>query len=201
LIVYDTSLIYSDIEYKSFNSPYLTESQVESTYAKKSDITSVYKYKGAISSINELNSVENPEVGDVYNIEQTDMNYAWDGSKWDALGTLFDLSNYVTKDELPPQITVDTELSETSENPVQNKVVKSALDAKVDASIFRLDNYSLAIGDVNKAVNKDVGLAIGVNVNATADYPFIIGSTYAGILRGMKNGGLYWQGDKLAYAW
>lgn len=39
----------------------------------------------------------------------------------------------------PPTITVDSELSDSSTNPVQNKVVKAAIDTKADASA--LDDY------------------------------------------------------------
>ena len=30
-------------------------------------------------------------VGDVWNVEATGMNYAWDGEKWDALGEMFEI--------------------------------------------------------------------------------------------------------------
>jgi hypothetical protein len=43
-----------------------------------------------------------------------------------------------TDDEIGgSSITVDSELSDTSTNPVQNKVVKTALDGKVDATIYK----------------------------------------------------------------
>lgn len=55
--------------------------------ALKDDITNVYRYKGSVSDFALLPS-ENNEIGDVYNVESTDMNYAWNGEAWDPLGSL-----------------------------------------------------------------------------------------------------------------
>ena len=57
-------------------------------YALKSDITNVYKYKGSVATAENLPTSGNT-TGDVYNVEATDMNYAWNGSAWDPLGELF----------------------------------------------------------------------------------------------------------------
>lgn len=59
-----------------------------STYALKSDITNVYKYKGSKATVSALPTSGNT-VGDVYDVEATGMNYAWNGSKWDPLGEIF----------------------------------------------------------------------------------------------------------------
>lgn len=61
-----------------------------STYALKSDISSVYKYKGSVATYSALPS--NAESGDVYNVEDSGMNYAWTGTVWDALGSSFDIT-------------------------------------------------------------------------------------------------------------
>lgn len=58
------------------------------TFAKKSDLTSVYKYKGSVATAADLPAADNA-VGDVWNVEATDMNYGWTGSAWDPLGQLF----------------------------------------------------------------------------------------------------------------
>ncbi len=56
-----------------------------------SAIAWVYTYKGSVSTYGDLASITNPEVWDVYNVQDTGMNYAWDGTQWDALGS--DLNN------------------------------------------------------------------------------------------------------------
>lgn len=62
-----------------------------SEYAKKTDLTSVYKYKGSKSTKADLPTSGNT-TGDVWNVEADDMNYGWDGSKWDALGGSFSVT-------------------------------------------------------------------------------------------------------------
>lgn len=65
--------------------------------------TSVYKPKGSVQTYQNLLDIENPEVGDVYNVVRqngsipagTNYVYTSDG-EWDALGGSVDLSNYKT---------------------------------------------------------------------------------------------------------
>ena len=46
----------------------------------------VYKWCGSVAAYENL-PVENVDVGDVYNVLSTDMNYAWTESGWDQLGS------------------------------------------------------------------------------------------------------------------
>ena len=76
-----------------------------SEFALKSeipDVTSVYKYKGSVANIESL--PENAELGDVYNVESNGNNYAWDGSNWDSLSGITDLSNYYDKDTIDDKL-------------------------------------------------------------------------------------------------
>ena len=58
-------------------------------------VSSVYKYKGSVENEAALPQ-EGQVIGDVYNVEDTGMNVAWDGEKWDKLGSTVDLSAYMT---------------------------------------------------------------------------------------------------------
>lgn len=78
-------------------------------YAKKSDfdtlkgsISSAYVFKGSKKTKQELDAVptEGLREGDVYNVESDGMNYAWNGTAWDALGGITDLSEYVKAADL-----------------------------------------------------------------------------------------------------
>lgn len=60
--------------------------------ALKSDIANVYKYKGSVETNMDL-PTEDMIAGDVYNVEATGMNYAWTGSAWDALGSVFEINS------------------------------------------------------------------------------------------------------------
>lgn len=57
-------------------------------FARKSDLTAVYRYKGSVGTFAEL-PTEGRQAGDVWDVEETDMNYGWTGEKWDPLGQPF----------------------------------------------------------------------------------------------------------------
>ena len=61
-------------------------------------VASVYKYKGSVANETAL-PTEGQVVGDVYNLEDTGMNVAWTGEGWDKLGSVVDLTPYLTKED------------------------------------------------------------------------------------------------------
>ena len=63
---------------------------LSNNYALKTEITGVYKYKGSVAAVSNLPTTGNA-TGDVYNVEARGINYAWNGSAWDALGELFEV--------------------------------------------------------------------------------------------------------------
>lgn len=65
--------------------------QAAANYALKSDITSVYKYKGSVANEAALPDSDRT-VGDVYDVKDTGMNYAWNGTAWDPLGQKMEIS-------------------------------------------------------------------------------------------------------------
>lgn len=69
-----------------------------SSYAKKSDISSALKYKGSVATYSNLPT--SPSIGDLYTVEDENVNYAWDGAKWNKMGSGIDISNYYTKAEI-----------------------------------------------------------------------------------------------------
>lgn len=71
----------------------------EELQAVSEKVTKVYKYKGKVQTVEDLSNIENPENGDVYDVEEDGTNYAWneDESRWDNLGAIIKieaLSNY-----------------------------------------------------------------------------------------------------------
>lgn len=122
-----------------------------SNYATKSDISSVYKYKGTVSTYADLPS-SGQTVGDVYNVETADAthnikagdNVAWDGTVWDVLAGVVDLSNYVT-----------------------TTAMNTALEGKVD----KVEGKGLSTNDFTDALlTKLNGIAEGAEVNVQADW-------------------------------
>lgn len=63
-----------------------------SNYALKTDITGIYKYKGSVADYEHLPS-SSVSAGDVYDTQDTGMNYAWNGTAWDALGMSFSITS------------------------------------------------------------------------------------------------------------
>lgn len=53
------------------------------------DITQLYKFKGTVATVSALDNIQNPEIGDVYNVTANGKNYAWTGTEWDDLGGEF----------------------------------------------------------------------------------------------------------------
>ena len=67
-------------------------------YALKSQITGIYTYKGSVASYDNL-PTEGVQTGDVYDVQDTGMNYAWTGTAWDAMGSTFTLT-YITNSDI-----------------------------------------------------------------------------------------------------
>lgn len=68
-----------------------------STYALKSDITQMYRYRGSVTSVDKLPTT-GQTIGDVYDVGNG-MNYAWNGTEWDALGEVFTITK-ITNTEI-----------------------------------------------------------------------------------------------------
>lgn len=66
--------------------------------ALKSDITNIYRYKGSVATYSELPTTNRVE-GDVWDVRSDGMNYAWNGTTWDALGATFTI-NAITNAEI-----------------------------------------------------------------------------------------------------
>ena len=77
------------------DSGFQTASQVEAAISSK--ISSAYKYKGSVATVSELPQSGN-ETGDVWDVQDTGVNYAWTGTTWDALGGLVDTSKLWTSE-------------------------------------------------------------------------------------------------------
>ena len=83
-------------------------------------LSAVYEYKGSVATVEDL--PENAENGDVYNVEDTGDNYAWNGTAWDKLAGTVDLSNYLT-------VTAAAEVYLTQENASSQYATKDALQS------------------------------------------------------------------------
>lgn len=69
-------------------------------------------------------------------------------------------TNFYDKLISEPQITIDTEMSDTSENAVQNKVIKSYVDTEVNTINGEIDSFGNTVTDVENKIN-------GINTSIT----------------------------------
>jgi len=65
----------------------------------KADLASAFKFKGVVATMADLEAIENPANGDVYQVTnagtgRTNAEYAYNGTAWVELGTTVDLSGY-----------------------------------------------------------------------------------------------------------
>lgn len=132
-----------------------TLDQLETTLTNK--LSAVYRYKGTVDSYDELpKSNDNPEIGDVYDVANG-MNYAWNGTSWDALGDT--------------RIEVDSLLSESSTNPVQNKVIYAELENKASKELASSTENGLMsfddkkkLDDIEVATQEDIDSAYTTSI-------------------------------------
>ena len=92
---------------------YVTTATANTTYAKKSDITNIYKFKGTKTNYADLPTTDRV-TGDVWNITNADAehgikagdNVAWNGTEWDNLSGVVDLSAYATKNSVAKKVDI-----------------------------------------------------------------------------------------------
>lgn len=141
-------------------------------------LTAIFTYKGTKATYAELEEVESPAVGDVYNVEEAHegvpagTNWVWNGTAWDALAGTIDLSGYVQKEagkQLIPDeklALIDTNASdiaalETRADDIENNITElqeSVANVKsyfeVPTAVMSLTNESES-GDILAAVGGD----------------------------------------------
>lgn len=103
----DVGLLVEEINHKLDDtvaaSTYLRKDDANTTYAKKTDITNIYKFKGTKTNYADLPTT-GVVTGDVWNITNANAehgikagdNVAWNGTAWDNLSGVTDLSGYAT---------------------------------------------------------------------------------------------------------
>ena len=113
-----------------------------SNYAKVSDITAVLKFKGVKGTFDELKTVENPSVGDVWIVTEGSeyAEYVYvdtnGGYKWEKLGVGVDLTGYYTKEQTESAISGAVENATTaitSAYQSADTALKDKLQGNIDA--------------------------------------------------------------------
>ena len=155
------------------DSKFQTESQVSTaiTEAVQTAVTGVYTVKGSVDNEAALPK-DNNKTGDVYNVTDTGMNYVWNGTQWDALGS-------VTTLETLGVTATATELNYVKgvTSGIQEQI--NAVNGKIDGLTFGNglqksgNNVTVKAADTTITVGAD-----GIKVNTASDEDF---RTFMGI--------------------
>lgn len=117
--------------------PLATKAEVEEKLAGA--VASVYRYKGSVAAEDQL-PTQDQVIGDVYNVEDTGMNVAWDGKKWDKLGSVINLTPYATTEAVEAKITETKQAaSEALNQHAQTAETTYAKKAEVAKQIEAVD--------------------------------------------------------------
>ena len=77
----------------------------------------------------------NVKITSSFEIPETRENLVSGETIGQHFGKIAKVINDLENGEFSSKITIDTELSDTSTNPVQNKIIKQAIDNKADKSL------------------------------------------------------------------
>ena len=126
-----------------------------SAYALKSDITTVFRWKGTVTAYSNLSSISAKEVGDVYHVTDKSAEYVWNGSAWEELGSIVDLSDYYTKTQ------TDSKISSAVSD------AKTELTKEIDKKANSTDLATVATtGEYKDLLNKPV---VDAALSSTSD--------------------------------
>ena len=81
-------------------SKYLDQAGVSRLWGKVkalvASLGAVLNYKGTVADLTALNAITGMKAGDVYHVTANSGEYAYDGSAWQELGSVLDLSGAIT---------------------------------------------------------------------------------------------------------
>ena len=84
-------------------------------------VASVFTYKGTKATEGELPQSEQ-KVGDVWHVDAGSKEFAWDGTQWEELGGVIDLSGYYTKGEVDAELAKKADLTLSFLDSIRSKI-------------------------------------------------------------------------------
>lgn len=140
---------------------YVTNSELDNF---KSTLSTVYHFRGTVDNLIALSDIENPEVGDVYNLADTGMNAAWTGEIWDQFGSITDLSDYLLIDDV---------------NAIELSTIDSILYSSKRAAVSDLNGIKAMLSNNNDNIeiilNKDLELDTILTIPSNKSVIFNLG--------------------------
>lgn len=138
-------------------------------------VSAVFRYKGVKDTVADVEAIQNPSVGDVWFVTADGSEYAWNGTIWEKLGPVIDLSHFIT------QISIAGIMLDVNSTTITTAQLIQALDIYTKSEVYNkteVDNQlSTKVPTTRKINNKtlsqditldksDVGLS---NVDNTRD--------------------------------
>lgn len=118
------------------------------TYTKTeidSLVSAVFRYKGTKATLAEVEALTTKEVGDVWFVSADSSEYAWNGTSWEKLGPVIDLTPYLSNISIAG-ITVDS--THTSITAAQLKTALGYYSTtEVDEALALKKNKQTAVTD------------------------------------------------------
>lgn len=100
-------------------------------YKRKLDaVKKIYTFKGSVSTYDDLSSITEKEVGDVWNILDTGDNYSWNGEEWTEVGIDTDFT------DLEKSLVIQSSIITTTEEIAENTNYTIPLNYKVGADVL-----------------------------------------------------------------
>lgn len=176
--------VTNDLKKKADKANTLAGYGIDDAYTKaevNAKVSSVYKYKGSVANYEALPKEDNV-IGDVYNVEDTGANYAWDGTAWDKLSETIDLTNYITNEKLTEELNKKADKAESLAGyGIADAYTIRQTDAKFDK---KADKTAVVDLTSNQEIAGNKSFTGEVSINGTlndASYGKVI-STTAGTL-------------------
>jgi len=149
-------------------------------------LASAMHYKGTVADMAALEAVADPEVGDVYNVTATGDNYAFDGTSWDKLAGVIDLTAYKTDAQneqkylqLKTAGTAATAGALATLDEVAEANLAAALATKINGKVDAVAGKQLSTEDYTTAEKTKLsGIEEGAQVNVQSDWSATEGDAF-----------------------
>lgn len=151
-------------------------------YKRKLDaVKKIYTFKGSVNTYNDLSSITEKEVGDVWNILDTGDNYSWNGEEWTEIGIDTDFTDL--ERSLVIQSSIITTTAEIAENtnytiPLNYKVGADVLDIFYMGEKLIKGTHYIEVGNAGSVSNTIQFYDWGQAVPSGRTIEFIVRGVY-----------------------
>lgn len=149
-----------------------------SKYALKSDLTAVLVWKGTVATFEALPT--DAKKGDVYHVEAKSAEYAFDGTEWQELGSIVDLSDYYNKKAIDDKVKTINDTLATKVDKLAVSSTRAGTYTKVTINAegqVESGEPQITIDDISNIASANVATAVSLK---TAQNFSIIGGAKAG---------------------